>query len=189
MRILGLTRIMRLIRRHLAPPPCGGLHCSTLQHTATHCNLLRQTAVHCNTLQQQTARALDFSLRRPFINGSPTARHCKTLQDTARYCNATPALLNQRPLVEGALTSTHCSTLQHTAKDCNRLQQTATDFNRLQQTETECITLQHNAKHFAAPPQYVESPHIYTHTCTHAPNTHGICKQNQTKHIRTQRER
>ena len=108
MRIMRLTQNMRLIRRHLAPPPSGGLHCNTLQHTATHCNALQLAATDCSTLQhtatlQQTARALDFSLRRPFINGSPTATHCNTLQHTA----------------------THCNTLQHTATHCNTLQRHA----------------------------------------------------------------
>jgi len=152
MRMLGLTRIMRLIRRHLAPPPCGGLHCSTLQHTATHCNLLRQTAVHCNTLQHccRLHALWILACGAPSLMGAPlqdTVRHCKTPQDTA-----TPRQHSwiSAPLLRGPShqrTAVHCSTLQKTAIDCNRLQQTSTDCHRLKQNAAHCSTMQSTLQH------------------------------------------
>jgi len=64
-----------------------GLHCNTLQHTATNCNKLQQTATHCQTLQhtaiQHPLERRNRQKSRTNANINVTQRN--TLQHTATH--------------------------------------------------------------------------------------------------------
>jgi len=57
----------------------SGIHCNTLQHTATHCNTLQHTATHCITLYPRWTTCLIHT------NKDYTGIHWNTLQHTVAH--------------------------------------------------------------------------------------------------------